>query len=406
MNYNFDHVADHRYDASYRWQQPDGLDDVIGMGTADLDYDCAPCIREALLPVAQENCYNYRQRTARYYNAVTDWYARQYGLHVQQEWLSNVPSTIGAIRMALSIMAKPGDYVLVQTPCFGPISRCIEGSACCQLDNPMQIVNGRYELDFEDFEKKLRWYHPAVFLLVNPHNPTCRVFTKSELERLVSLCATYHVRIVSDEVHSLILYDGVQHTPILSVSAAAQQFAIQVVSLSKGYNIMSLPHAIVTISNDELRAAWDRQIQSYSFGYAVNSFALAAVTTILEGNADMWMQGLQQYLQKNRDDLLHFFAEQQVPVHAFCPQSSFLMWVDCRDLKVPEDQLGQYFLEKAHISLDDGAEFGPDGIGFVRINFAVTNQVLKQAISRMKSCWELNQNENEIWTKLESVFTD
>lgn len=384
MSYDFDHIADHRYDASYRWQQPDGIDDVIGMGTADLDYDCAPCIREALVPIAQENCYNYRQRTDKYYDAVIGWYAREYQLLIRKEWLSNVPSTIGAVRMALGILTKPGDYVLVQTPCFGPLSRCIEGADCRQLDNPMRIMNGQYELDFDDFEQKLRRYRPTVFLLVNPHNPTCRVFTKAELERLVSLCATYHVWIISDEVHSLILYDDVRHTPILSASDTAQQLAIQVVSLSKGYNIMSLPHAIITIPNDKLRTAWERQVQSYSFGYAVNSFALAAVTTLLEGNADVWMQELRQYLQRNRDELLRFFAEQQIPVHAFCPQSSFLMWVDCRDLKVPKGQLGQYFLEKAHISLDDGAEFGCDGNGFIRINYAVSNQVLKQAIARMK----------------------
>lgn len=382
--FSFDHTADHRFDASYRWQQPEGMRDVIGMGTADLDYDCAPCIREALLPIAQENCYNYRQRTTRYYDAVTGWYARQYGLHVQQAWLSNVPSTIGAIRMALSILAKPGNYVLVQTPCFGPISRCIEGAGCRQLDNPMRIENGRYELDFEDFEQKLRVYHPTVFLLVNPHNPTCRAFTKAELERLVCLCAAYQVRIISDEVHSLILYDGAKHTPILAVSAAAQQIAVQVVSLSKGYNIMSLPHAIVTIPNDTLRAEWNRQIQSYSFGYAVNSFALAAVTTILEGKADAWMQALQGYLQKNRDTLLEFFAQQHIPLHAFCPESSFLMWVDCKELGVPSGQLAAYFMDRAHLSVDDGTEFGPDGAGFIRINFAVTNAVLHEAISRME----------------------
>lgn len=384
MKYAFDQIADHRHDASYRWQQPDGLSDVIGMGTADLDYDCAPCVREALVPVAQENCYNYRQKTARYYQAVINWYEKRYGLHVRQEWLSNVPSTIGAVRMALGILSRPDDYILVQTPCFGPLSTCIEGAGCRRLDNPMRIVNGRYELDFEDFEEKLRRYHPAAFLLVNPHNPTCRVFTKSELERLVSLCAAYHVRIVSDEVHSLILYDGAVHTPILAVSAAAQQLAIQVVSLSKGYNIMSLPHAIVTVPNDALRAEWNRQIAAFSFDYAVNSFALAAVTAIMEGQADDWMQALTEYLQKNRDELMRFFAQKQIPLQAFCPQSSFLMWVDCRNLEVPAGQLGRFFLDRTHISLDDGTEFGPAGNGFIRINFAVTNAALKEAIIRME----------------------
>lgn len=383
MNYNFDSIADHRYDASYRWQQPDGMNDVIGMGTADLDFDCAPCIRDALVPVAQENCYNYRQRTEKYYHAVTNWYFRQYGLELKQEWLSNVPSTIGAIRMALGILTKPGDGVLVQSPCFGPISKCIEGAGCCQIDNPMRYENGRFELDFEDFERKLKQCHPAVFLLVNPHNPTCRVYTKPELERIVSLCESYGARIISDEVHSLILYDGAVHTPILAVSETAQTLAIQVVSMSKGYNIMGLPHAIIAIPNPDIRKAWEQQIQAFSFGYAVNAFALAAVTSILEGNADAWMKALHTYLQTNRNELLRFFARKDIPLMAITPESSFLMWVDCKSMDVPNGQLGQYFLEKAHISLDDGAEFEPDGNGFIRINYAVTNQVLKQAITRL-----------------------
>ena len=120
MKYEFDKTLDHKHNASYRWDLPGMPEDLIGMGTADLDYTCAPCIRDALVPIAEENCYNYRQHTQKYYDAVTGWYKRCYGLEIRKEWLSNVPSTIGALRVAMGCFAKPGDAVLVQGPVFAP----------------------------------------------------------------------------------------------------------------------------------------------------------------------------------------------------------------------------------------------------------------------------------------------
>lgn len=135
-------------------------------------------------------------------------YKRNYGLTVEREWLSNVPSTVGAIRMALSIFAKPGDTVIAQTPLFGPIKNAVEGADQQLIENPLKPVDGHYEIDFEDFEEKIHKYHPSIFLLINPHNPTGRVFTREELERLVDICYENGVRIISDEVHCLISLRG------------------------------------------------------------------------------------------------------------------------------------------------------------------------------------------------------
>ena len=389
MKYNFDTTLDHRKNGSYRWDMPDMPDDVIGMGTADLDYECAPCVREALLPIAEENCYNYRQHPEEYYNAVIGWYQRNYHLDVEKEWLSNVPSTVGAVRMALGIYAKPGDAVIVQTPLFRPIHWAIEGADCRLVSNALKPVNGHYEIDFEDFEAKIKQFHPAVYLLVNPHNPTGRFFTRAELERLVGICWEHGVTIVSDEVHGLILYEDHKHIPILAVNKKAQGISVQIVSLSKGYNIMSLPHAIVTIADSEMQKAWMRQITAYSFGYAVNSFAIAAVTSIMKGGADQWMQELTQYLERNLQEILDFIKENRLPLIPYKPEGSFLLWIDCRKAGIGTRRLDAFFMEKAHIHLDDGeGNFGPDGEGFIRINYAVTNKMLKEALRRMKKVFD------------------
>lgn len=389
MKYDFDTTLDHRKNGSYRWGMADMPDDVIGMGTADLDFTCAPCIKEALLPIAEENCYNYRQRPEAYYNAVIGWYGRNYGLEVKKEWLSSVPSTIGAVRMALGIYAKPGDAVIVQTPVFGPLDWAVRGADCRLISNPMKPIDGHYEIDFEDFEAKIKEYHPSVYLLVNPHNPTGRVFTQAELVRLVDICAENGVTLVSDEVHGMIVYDDHKFIPVLAVSEKAREISVQIVSLSKGYNIMSLPHAIITISNEEMQRAWMRQIHAYSFGYATNSFAIAAVTSILKGEADEWMRELNAYLRNNLEETLAYIQENHLPLIPYRPEGSFLLWIDCREAGIGTKKLDRFFMEKAHIHLDDGEEnFGPDGEGYIRINYALSNKKLKEALERMKRAFE------------------
>ncbi len=389
MQYDFDSTLDHRHNFSYRWDMPGMPDDVIGMGTADLDYTCAPAIREALVPIAEENCYNYRQRPASYYQAVVDFYRRRYGMEIQPEWLSNVPSTIGAVRIALEILTRPGDAVIVQTPVFQPLASAADGAGLRLIENPLKIVDHRYELDFADFEAKIEQYQPKACLLVNPHNPTGRVFEKDELSRLIDICAAHGVAMISDEVHGQIVYDGRTFTPILGVSEKAREISIQVMSLSKGYNIMSLPHAIITIANPKLQEAYMRQIRSFSFGYAVNSFALAAVTTILEGKCDAWMEQLSAYLERNLNEICADFEAHHLPLEVYRPEASFLLWVDCRKAGFDSSDLHQVFLDRAHIDLDDGAQnFGPAGAGFIRLNYAVTNAVLKEALARINQMFE------------------
>lgn len=168
--YDFDAVQDHRYDGSIRWQQPEGRSDVIGMGTADLDFVCAPCIKEALRPIWENNIYHYKWKPDAYFEAISRWFQVRYGLPVQKEWMSNILGTIAAVCIAVKKFSRRGDYILMQTPYFDPLRRTIEGAGRRFLENPLVLKGCRYEIDFEDFEEKIAAYHPAAFLLINPHN--------------------------------------------------------------------------------------------------------------------------------------------------------------------------------------------------------------------------------------------
>ena len=384
MKYDFDHTLDHRKDDSIRWKQPEGRDDILGMGTADLDFFCAPCIREATQKVCDENTFNYRLKPRQYHDGIVQWFKNRYQMNIEGDCIRELPSTVGSIRLTIGAFCRPGDYILMQTPCFTPLKAAIEGAGCRFLDNPMILQNGRYELDFDDFEEKIKKFHPSMFLLVSPQNPTGRVFTKAELEKMVDICEKYHVLILSDEVHFLITYDGHVHTPILNVNAKARDISIQVFSFSKGFNLMGLPHAMLLMPNPEIRRRWDSYLTPFDFHYVTNAFSMAAVTALASGKGDEWLDEATEYLRGNRDAFIKAIQEKGLPIKPLIPEASFLFWIDCRETDLDPEKLGEIFMERARISLNNGLEHGPEGRGFVRLNFGVTRAVLDLAVDRIE----------------------
>lgn len=382
--YSFEQCSDHRTNGSYRWKQPAGSSDIIGMDTADMDYESPPCLRNVLQAVVDENTFNYREVPARYFEAVHDFYLRNYSLDVPDSWMSSAPGTIGAIRMALELFAAHGTKVLMQAPYFGPLKRAIEGAGCRLVLNPLKAEGGSFRLDIESFEETIKKELPSVFLLVNPHNPTGHVFTPEELRQMAAICCHYGVRIISDEVHSLITYDGYAHTPILAVSAEARDISVQIVSVSKAFNMMALPHAIVTIANDKMMEAWKQCLASYSFSYAYNAFTIPAVTAVLAGQADVWRSELNHYLLENRNILFRTFSDYSGLFKPFQPQAGYLMWVDCTNSSMDLNRLDKAFLEETKIRLNNGLDHGLEGRGYIRINFALTKNHLEQALVRMR----------------------
>lgn len=381
--YQFNKTLDHRRNGSYRWQQPEGRDDVIGMGTADMDYYSPPCLKDAVRQVWEENTFNYRGISPEYIRSVIMWYQKNYGLVLEEEWLTSAPGTIGAIRIALELYSKKDSYVLIQAPYFSPLKRAIEGAGCRVLLNPMALKDGCFALDLDVFEYQVRTFHPSIFLMINPQNPTGRIFTKAELDRMVEICHRNHVVIISDEVHSLITFDGKHHIPILNVSEKARDISVQVMSVSKGFNMMGLPHAIVTIANPEMKAKWDEAVAGYSFSYAYNAYTMAAVTAIMSGQAEDWLQEVTAYLRENRDLLIQSLTEDHLPLIPYAPEAGFLMWIDCRGAGLNLDRLNEEFLSRAGINLNNGLEHGELGRGFVRLNFAVTRETLNTAAERI-----------------------
>ncbi len=384
MIYNFDEAPDHFTNGSIRWHQPKGRMDVLGMGTADLDFFCPPCVKEALVKIAEENVYDYRLKPEHYYSALIEFFQRRFQQSLEEEWIDNVPGTIAAVRMALGCFAKTGDTVIIQSPHFAPLEWAVSGAGCKLILNPMKLEQGHYELDLQDFEEKIKQHRPSVFLMVNPQNPTGRVFTQKELDEMVDICNRYDVKIISDEVHFLITYDGHHHIPILNVSETARKISIQIFSLSKGFNLMSLPNAFVAIADSELRKRWLDYRQGFDFFYAYNLFSYAASEAVTGGKADQWLDELTEYLKENRDIFIEECQKRNLPITPLKPEAGYLLWIDCRKSGLKLEKIDEIFMEQAGLSINNGLEHGEAGYGFTRINFGVTRKTLMEALDRME----------------------
>lgn len=384
MNYDFDRIQDHRANGGIRWNEIPGRTDYLGMGTADLDYDCPPSVREDLLKVAEANCYNYRFRPEEYYESVIGFLKRRFGQTIEKDWIFNVPGTLASVRFAVRCFTKPGDKVLMHNPLFEPLKLTITSSGCEVVYSNLVLKDGRYEIDWEDFENKIRTEKPAVFMLCSPHNPTGRIFTREELTRMVEICAENDVKVISDEVHFLVNFDGKKHVCILDACEKAKDICVQIFSLSKGFNLMSLPNAFVVIADPAMRKKYADFGTAHAFQYAYNLFAFAAAKAVTDGRADQWLDDMTAYLQENRDIFAEECKRRNLPITPIVPEASFVYWIDCRDCGIPAEELGSAFLERAGIALNNGTHHGSEGAGFVRLNFAVTREVLYEALDRLE----------------------
>lgn len=381
MDTIFDKHDSRREYGSIKWNQHGP--DVLALSNADMDFDSAPCIREALVQCAQRGWYGYTIKPDSYYASIMGWYRRKFDLDIPREWILHTPGVWPATRISFGTYAKPGDKILVQAPHFHPIITCIKDAGCVPVTNPMVLRDGRYELDLEDFERKILEERPAVYFMVNPHNPSTRVFTWEELTRMGEICARNHVVMISDEVHSNILYGESRHIPAVALPPEIRDNMVLITAPSKGYNVMGLTHCILLIPNETLRAKYEQSMHGYSLDFAVNSFSVAATEAAYSPEADQWLLDVNAYLKGNLDFLTDYVEAHLPQIKVIRPESSFVIWMDFRALGLNPEELRDLLWNKAKVALALGEEYGVLGEGFERINIACSRKTLTCALERI-----------------------
>lgn len=377
----FDKVIDRRNTNSKKWDAYDDKDTIV-MASADMDFESAPCIRDGLIKKAETSMYGYEGKSDEYYESIINWNKRIYNYDIEESWLSNVPGVNLGIRLCIDTYTNPGDGVLIQAPYFSPIVTMIEKSKRKLVTNSLVLEDNKYKIDFEDFEKQIIENEVKMFILINPQNPTGMVFTKDELAKIGEICQRHDVIVLSDEVHCNVLFDNHVHYPYTAVNEVNAEHGIIITSVTKGFNLQGLTYGILIIPNPTYRQMFEETIIGYNVNYATNIFSMASVIAAYnEGQG--WLEDLNEYLLGNLNYLTEFIEKNIPAVKVIRPQASYLVWLDMRELGLSPAEMKKMFLDEAKVAFSFGEEFGEDGEGFQRLNFACSRSVLKEALERI-----------------------
>ena len=382
MKTDFDWVIDRRGSGCFRYDALKllyGRDDLISLWVADMDFEVAPAVREALQKRLDHGVFGYNFRLPVFYEVLANWVQRRYGYKIHTDWILTSPGVMPAVNLAVTLFTKPGDGVLIQTPVYKPFFDAVNTQGRRLLTNPLRGNDGSYSIDFEDFEAKLR--QSKLFIFCNPHNPIGQLWPEEDLLQLGRLCRRYQVPIVSDEIHADIVYDGAKAISI----AALEDFAdntIACVSPAKSFNLAGLASAAVIVKNPVLRQSLGGIIQNLHL-HIGNSFGIEAMIAAYR-DSDAWLSDLVEYLQANRDFLTDFLARVLPQLKMRKPDSTYLAWIDFSALGLDDDALMSWLVNGPRLALDPGPKFGTAGSGFQRLNFAVPRSVLKEALERLK----------------------
>lgn len=384
MKYNFDTSIDRLGTSSVKWDYLDRVfknKEVIPMWVADMDFEAPLPVIDAVVKRAQHGVYGYTEKPDSFYSSAVGWMKKRHGWDISSEWITACPGVVPAMNLCILSLTEPGDKVLLQGPVYPPFYSAIENNSRVIINNPLKLTGERYEMDFEDLESKLQ-SGVKVMLLCSPHNPVGRVWSKEELERVGNLCIKYDVIIISDEIHSDLIYSNSTHTPTASISARLAERTITCIAPSKTFNIAGLATSMVIIPNKLLREKFKNYLKQLGIEMS-NLFGITALEAAYK-EGEEWLDQAIAYLEGNLDFLMDYIGSKIPRIKASRPEGTYLVWLDCRELGMNQKDLVDFFINKAHVGLNDGSAFGSEGKGFMRMNIACTRSLLQEGLKRIE----------------------
>lgn len=358
-----------------------GTEDILPMWVADMDFASPYQIKEALMKRVEHGIFGYGVPSSEINTVVKHWVKRRYKWDIKEEWLIPSSGVVTSIAFAIQALTEKGDKVLIQTPVYYPFYSMIENNGRKIVKNPLVLKNDKYEIDFNDFEDKLK-SGVKLFILCSPHNPVGRVWTRKELEKMGELCERYGVYIVSDEIHADIIYEPNVHTPMASLNRYWENNSITCIAPSKTFNIPGLQASVMIIPSSEIREKV-RTVQGTIGFHGLNIFGNVAMEAAYKYGEE-WLEALLPYLQKNRDALIQFIREEIPELNVVAPEGTYLVWIDCRKLSLSDDEIKERLIHRGKLGLEPGVKYGTEGAGFVRMNIGCTYKTLQDGLKRLK----------------------
>lgn len=379
MKYNFDEIINRRGTNSYKWDTT--APGVDAMWVADMDFRTAPCITEALRRRVEQGIFGYTFVPDEYYRATVGWFSRRHRWIIDPTHIIYTSGVVPAVSAIIKGMTRPGDKVIVQTPAYNCFFSSIRNNGCQLSANRLRYENGVYSIDFEDLERRAADSEAKVLLLCNPHNPSGRVWTRAELERVADIAIRNGLFVISDEIHCELTYEGHDYTPFASLDEDIARRCAVCVSPSKAFNIAGLQIANIIAADSEVRRKIDRAINDNEV-CDVNPFGVIA-TIEAYTNGEEWLDALRKYLWGNYVVLRDFFHRELPSYPVTDLEGTYLAWIDCSAAEIGADKLERLLEKDAKVRLNAGTMYGDGGENFLRINLACPRELIEKALPRI-----------------------
>lgn len=384
--YNFDTIIDRRGTDALKLevlQERYGRADLLPMWVADMDFESPSCVKEAIIERAKHGIFGYTVPSQAYYSSIINWVDRHHDWKLKQEWISFIPGIVKGIAFVIDCFTDKSDKVIIQPPVYHPF-RIVPTLHKREVVYNELIFDGvNFRIDFDLLKEQVK--EAKVFILCNPHNPGGRVWTKEELSTLADICYENNVMVISDEIHSDLALNGHKHIPFASVSEKAAAISITFMAPSKTFNIAGIVSSFAVVSNEKWRVRFFDYLKASELEEG-HIFAYLAAQTVYQ-NGDEWLSQLKDYLWENVRFTVDYLQENLPQVKVIEPEASFLIWLDCRQLEMSQQELVSFFINEAKLALNDGAMFGPGGKGFMRLNIGTPRSNLERALRQLKEAY-------------------
>ena len=382
--FDFDEIVDRKTPEDIKYEKIEGINDLIPMWVADMDFKSPPEVIDSLVRVSKNGVFGYSEADSSYDESLVNWFSKRYGWEVDPKTVLKLPGVVLGVSLAIRSLTKENDSILIFEPLYGPIGRSVRGNGRNLIVSDLVRNGSRYEIDFDDMERKIIDNNVKMFILCNPHNPVGRVWTRDELLKIGDICIKNNVLIVSDEIHADFIYSGYRHIPIASLSEELNKITVTCTSATKTFNIAGIQAANVVIADDTMRRAVDKcSLATGAFG--LNIMGIAA-TRAAYTYGEEWIDELNRYIESNYELVRTRLAGTKLKVTDV--EGTYLIWIDASEVTVGDP--AKFFLDKAHIRFSEGEFFSRNAKGFIRMNIACPRSVVNEALDRMLSIPEIH----------------
>lgn len=384
-HYNFDEIIDRKgtscvkYDGLKNAYQ--GKENLIPLWVADMDFATPDFIVEALKKRCEHPVFGYTFDDDEYYESIQTWLDYKYHWKTEREWISYIPGIVKGIGLAVQCFTQPGDKVIIQPPVYHPFRLVPTRMGREVVYNPLKLEDGVYKMDFEQLESLID-KDCKMLILSNPHNPGGVVWEKEALVKLAQICSAHGILVISDEIHAEMTYPQFRHHPFATVSEEAAACSVTFMAPSKTFNIAGIVSSYALVPDSRIREKFYSFLEAGELN-AGTIFAFTATKAAYTYGAE-WLQQMRSYVIENVNFVDEYLKKNIPLIKVYRPQASFLVWLDCRELKLTQPELVQLFEDKAGLALNDGTMFGKEGEGFMRLNIGCPRSILNQALESLK----------------------